>query len=105
MEGSDPTGYKSNKAKRAKRDLKLPRVEFPRHSPDLHPLDFFVWCEVERRMALQAQPKCDTLTKYKARLRRVAMSIPGDVITKAVASVKKRVTMVVQAKGRDIKRD
>ena len=34
LEDNDPTGYKSNQAISAKRDLKINPIEFPRYSPD-----------------------------------------------------------------------
>jgi hypothetical protein len=105
LEDNDPTVYKSNKGKKAKKDLKIRAIDYPRHSPDLHPLDFFVWSEVERRMALQKQPKNETAAQYKARLRHVALGIPEKVVRQAVLSIKKRAAMVVTAKGGDTKRD
>ncbi len=104
LEDNDPTGYKSGKGKQAKKELKISAIEFPRHSPDLNPMDFFVWPEVERRMA-KNPPKKETQAQYKARLRRVAMGIPETLVRAAVMSIRKRAKMVVTAKGGDIKRD
>ena len=50
LEDNDPTGYKSNAAKRAKELLKINAVQFPTYSPDLNPLDFSLWAEVEKRI-------------------------------------------------------
>ena len=104
LEDNDPTGYKSGKAKAAKKDLNIHALDYPRHSPDLNPMDFFVWSEVERRMA-KNQPKKETQVQYKARLRRVAMAIPEALVRSAVGSIMKRAKLVVEAKGRDIARD
>ena len=46
LEDNDPTGYKSKKAVDEKRKLSIKAVQFPRYSPDLNPLDFFLWNEV-----------------------------------------------------------
>ena len=105
LEDNDPTGYKSNKALSAKKELKIRTLEYPKHSPDLNPLDFFVWSEIERRMASQSSPKNETQEQYKARLRRTAMALPQPVIQKALLSIKKRAAAVVDAKGGDIPRD
>ena len=105
IEDNDPTGYKSGKGKTAKRELKIKPVEFPRYSPDLNPLDFFVWEEVERRMSKQAAPARETFGHYKARLRRTAMNIPAELIKKALASIPKRAAAIVLAGGGDIARD
>jgi hypothetical protein len=105
MEDNDPTGYKSKLALKAKADLKVRAVEFPAYSPDLNPLDFYVWAEVERRMGKQKEPKNESQAQYKARLRRTAMALPAAVVRKAVMSIKKRAKAVVEAKGGDISRD
>ena len=49
LEGNDPTGYKSRKGKAAKDEVGLCPLRFPKYSPDLNPLDFFIWSEIERR--------------------------------------------------------
>lgn len=105
MEDNDPTGYKSNKAKDAKKALGMKPIEFPKYSPDLNPLDFFLWSEVERRLALQRTPAKETIEHFKARLRRTALAIPAPLITKAVKSIRDRARAVVAAKGGDIPRD
>ena len=105
LEDNDPTGYKSKLAQAAKEELKIAPIVFPAYSPDLNPLDFFVWAEVERRMAKQKVPKDETIKAYKARLRRTAMNIPAKIIRKAVASIRTRAAAVAKARGGDIPRD
>ena len=80
MEDNDPTGFKSNVAIKAKQELKIHTMDYPKHSPDLMPLDFFVWAEVDRRMALQSPPKNESAEQFKARLKRTALAIPESVI-------------------------
>ena len=50
LEDNDPTGYKSSKAKAVKKLLKYKIVSLPRYSPDLNPMDFFLWADIEKRM-------------------------------------------------------
>ena len=50
LEDNDPVGYKSGKGKKAKQEVKIEAIPFPRHSPDLNPLDFSIWAEINRRM-------------------------------------------------------
>ena len=76
LEDNDPVGYKSNKAKVAKLDFKIEPVRFPKYSPDLNPLDFYVWSEIERRMLASRVKGVESAKQYKSRLRRVAMSLP-----------------------------
>ncbi len=57
LEDNDPTGYKSNTAKRAKRELGIQPIEFPTYSPDLNPLDFSFWAERDGRMLAAKVPR------------------------------------------------
>ncbi|CAK0851927.1 unnamed protein product, partial [Prorocentrum cordatum] len=99
LEDNDPTGYKSKKAVDCKRGLKITPIKFPKYSPDLNPLDYFLWAEVNRRMAEQSAPANESQSAYKARLRRVAMGIPKSVIRAAVAKMKTKAAEVVVAEG------
>ncbi len=91
------------------RSVQLPRLwcllRYPKYSPDLNPLDYFVWSEVERRMGEQKAPSRESAAAYRARLRRTAKSIPAGVIKKALAQMKKRAAAVVKAGGGDIHLD
>ena len=71
----------------------------------MNPLDFFLWSEVERRMALHKPKVKETMAAFKARLRRVALSIACDVVKKAVTGMKKRAQAIYDAKGHDIEID
>ncbi|CAK0823042.1 unnamed protein product [Prorocentrum cordatum] len=105
LEDNDPTGYKSKKAVDCKRGLKITPIKFPKYSPDLNPLDYFLWAEVNRRMAEQSAPANESQSAYKARLRRVAMGIPKGVIRAAVAKMKTKAAEVVVAEGGRIPSD
>ena len=105
LEDNDPSGYKSRKATDAKRELGITTIEFPRYSPDLNPMDFFLWAEVDRRMVANAPTARETKQQFMARLRRTALNIPEDVIRRGVASMKKRAQAVFDAKGGNILRD
>jgi hypothetical protein len=103
VEDNDPTGYKSSKAVAVKRKLGYRIVSLPRYSPDLNPLDFFLWADIGRRMT-----KCDPKTKkesvveYKARLRKVAMSTSRVLIRKTLNNMHKRIAAIYEAKGQHI---
>ena len=57
LEENDTTGYKSNRAIRAKAALSIRPIEFPAYSPDLNPCDFALWDEVKARMGKQRAPR------------------------------------------------
>ena len=105
LEDNDPSGYKTKAAKAAKKEIGVKSLPFPRYSPDLNPCDYFLWDEVERRMEKSKPKKPETMAAYKARLKRVAMSIPPSVIKKGVMSMKKRCQMCWGNNGNDIPRD
>ena len=48
LEDSDTTGYKSIAAKEATEESKIRPIPYPRYSPDLNPMDYFLWNEVQR---------------------------------------------------------
>ena len=66
LEDNDPTGYKSHKAVAAKANLGVEAMTFPRYSPDLNPLDYFLWHEVEERMAKNSPGGRESVADYKA---------------------------------------
>ena len=105
-EDNDPSGYKSGKGIEAKRAHGIQTVAWPRYSPDLNPLDYFFWAEVNRRMSdTGVAPRHETVEAYKARLRRTAMAVPEAMVRAAVARIKTRAAAVVEANGADIARD
>jgi hypothetical protein len=104
LEDNDPQGYKTKLGADAKKEVGIKAIEFPKYSPDLNPMDYFVWDEVQRRMD-KNPPKLESMEAFKVRLRKTAMSIPADVIRKGVQCLRKRARQVVAAKGRDIPRD
>jgi hypothetical protein len=105
LEDNDPSGYKSNKALDQKKELKIQTVDLPKYSPDLNPCDYFLWDEIERRMAKNVPKGRESVTAYKARLRSTAMAIPESVIRKGVQDMKKRTQAVWEAEGNDIAKD
>ena len=105
LEDNDPTGYKSTLAKQTKRELKIHPMEFPKYSPDLNPLDFSLWDEVEDRMAAQKAPARESIEAFKARLRRTAMAIPASVVRSMLEDMKPRTQSVYDHDGGHIPED
>lgn len=105
LEDNDPAGYKSGKAMKAKRDLHIKALAFPKYSPDLNPLDFAIWSEVGRRMQATTPKRVESIKAYKARLRKTALGLPKSYIRKVLSSMPRRVRQVIKAKGKSISRD
>ena len=105
LEDNDPTGYKSKRAIKAKAELGIDPIQFPTYSPDLNPLDFALWDEVERRMNRSKASKNDSLEQFKARLRRTAMATPEDVVRKMLGDIKTRAQSIYDHDGGHIPKD
>ena len=103
LEDNDPAGYKAKMALDAKVAANITPLEFPKHSPHLNVMDFFVWSEVEKRLRGQERSWPDdwheTRPAFIRRLRRVAQSLPVDLVDKAVGDLARRVEALNQATG------
>lgn len=71
-------------------------VHWPARSPDLSPLDFFLWGYVKDRVYVTETKTSDEL---KARITDVCSRIPPSVIKKATEDVIKRAQYCVAAEG------
>lgn len=105
LEDNDPTGYKSNRARKAKVELGIVPLPFPTYSPDLNPLDYALWDEVDRRMQKPGARGQESAGQYMARLRRTALSIPQVIIKKMLSDMKLRTESVYVNHGGHIPRD
>ena len=105
VEDNDPTGYKSSKGKAAKKALGIKTVQWPRYSPDLMPLDFSLWQDVERRMDASAPSGYESKEAFKKRLRRTALSTPKITVRNMVATMRGKAKDIYDADGGDIASD
>ncbi len=80
-------------------------MEFPKYSPDLNPLDYSLWEEVQARMDEQGAPARESLKAFKARLRRTALSIPKAVVQKILGDMVTRSQEAYERNGGHILRD
>ena len=90
---------------KAKRELRISAITYPRYSPDLNPLDFSLWDAIEDKMLKSKLCGSENTEQYKARLRRTAMSLSADTVRAAVQDIKVRAKLVYDAKGGDIAKD
>ena len=104
-EDNDPTGYKSSKALTEKTKLHINTITWPRYSPDLMPLDYFLWEDINRRMDKTAPRGNESAAAFKSRLRRTALSTSTTTVRAAVEGMRKRAKAIWEAKGKDIARD
>lgn len=104
-EDNDPTGYKSKAGIRAKEEQGIRAMPWPRYSPDLNPLDFSLWDNVNRRMDASAPAGRESVAAFKKRLRLTALRTPPAVVRKMVEAMKKKAQMIWEAGGGDIRKD
>ena len=103
LEDNDPAGYKSKAACTAKGEAGIKTLDLPKRSPDLNPLDYRIWHEVNRRMRATEQKwkpgKKESREQYLARLSRTAKGIPATFVKSAVGDLSRRCKLVIKAKG------
>ena len=102
MEDNDPAGYKCKAALAAKVSVGIKTVSLPPRSPDLNVLDYSLWHSINTAMRAQEArmdaKKYESVAEFKARLRRVAMSLPKKTVSKAVRDMRRRVQLLATAK-------
>ena len=105
LEDNDPSGYKSNRGKDAKRAERIDVLALPKRSPDLNPLDYGFWDCVNRRLREQESVfhtrKKETPQQFTARLRRTIMRTPKKILTPMVESMKRRCAALKACGGKD----
>lgn len=72
--------------------------EWPPNSPDLNPLDYFVWSAMLQSYARRF-PKPTTVAELKTVLQDIWTNLPQQSIDNAVSSFRKRVKACIQAEG------
>ena len=105
VEDNDPSGFKSSAGRAAKQSVGITSIDLPTYSPDLQPLDYSIWTEVERRTTALLGTKAVSAKEYRCLLRRVAFGLPQDVVGAAVASMRKRCEQIYIANGSNIRDD
>ena len=103
LEDNDPTGYKSNAGKDAKKEVGIEVFELPPRSPDLNVLDYSLWKAISVRLRTQESKfpknKKETKAAFLARLRKTALGLPATVVRKAVQDMQRRCKEIDEAEG------
>ena len=105
VEDNDPSGYKTAKARAAKKALDIEPMEWPGYSPDLNPLDFSLWKAVEERAREAIGQRQVSAKEYKRVLRQAALRLPARVVRSAVADMRRRIAACYENNGGNIPRD
>ena len=76
----------------------IKKDEWPPNSPDLNPLDYFVWSAMLQSYE-RFSPKPATVAELKTVLQAIWISIPQQSIDRAVLSFRKRLQACIQQEG------
>ena len=102
LEDNDPAGFKSSKARAAKKECGIITDDLPPRSPALNPLDYAVWSLINKAMRVQERKfratKKETMDEFKARLRKTALGMRTSLISKCVGDMRRRCGMILQTK-------
>lgn len=75
----------------------LDKTLWPPSSPDLNPLDFYVWSYM---LAKQSEHRVSTMDQFKKLISKIWDEMPMDQVRAACDSFEKRLKLVVKHKGR-----
>ena len=73
-----------------------PKDLWPPYSPDLNPLDYYVWSVIERVSNKRAHTDTQTLT---VAIQRAFADLPREQLKKACSSFRPRLEQVIEAQG------
>lgn len=103
LEDNDPSGYKSTAGINAKAAVKIEVLEIPKRSPDLNPMDYGLWKEVDTRMRRQEKKfkknKKETRKEHLIRLKRTAQRLSTSTVTRLIGDMHRRCQRLFKAKG------
>lgn len=72
---------------------------WPPHSPDLNPLDFFLWGYLKDRVYSPTPENTDML---KSAIRREMQKISEETLRAVIANFRRRMTLVIEERGRHL---
>ena len=105
LEDNDPTGFKSTAGKQAKEANGMRALDMPAYSPDLNPLEYSLWGEIEMRVAASVPQGRESKAQFIKRLRRTALRLPRPLVRRAVQSLSRRADWCFAADGGDFAED
>ncbi len=103
IQDGDPS-QNSGLAKSAMRRARSTMILLPPRSPDLNPIEnlFPVVRRILRRQALRQGIQQETFKQFQTRIKAAFRSIPVRTINKIIASMPKRIALVINNKGRRV---
>lgn len=93
------------KGMEAKKAVNIKAMAWPRYSPDLMPLDFSLWANIQKRVDASSPGGREPVAAFKKRLRRIALSTPRAQVRDMVAKIRDKAREIYEAGGKDIRSD
>lgn len=101
VEDNDPSGFNSNAGKLAKQTANIQVIKLPKRRPDLNPLDYSFWNDVNERVEeANVGKKSESRQSYINRLVRLAYRTDRQYITRTIGDMKRRISCLYRVKGR-----
>lgn len=72
-------------------------IAWPARSPDLTPLDFFLWGHVKEQVY---KTQVNTVIELRERIQTALNNVPQDMILRATEAVMRRTQMCINMEGR-----
>ena len=82
-----PAGFLSNRTD----------TPWPPNSPDLTPLDFWLWAYLKNMVYLP--PRCQTIDELKEKIMKIYSSIPRSMFRHAIENVRNRAVLCIEQNG------
>ena len=76
-------------------------IPWPARSPDLTPMDFFLWGFIKSKVYVKEYENIDSL---KAAITAAFQEIPREMINSTLCSFEKRLKMVIECQGRHVEK-
>lgn len=102
-EDNDPSGFRSSRGLLAKQENGISTFRLPPRSPDLQPLDYSIWHQINTK--LRAQEKRfrpsykETRAHFLRRLRGTAKSLDKNYVQNSIKDMARRVRLLFEAGG------
>ena len=104
VQDNDPS-QNSNAAKEALSDVNAHQFKIPPRSPDLNPIEniFHLVSKQLRNDAKKCKIQKESFAAFSERCKNTLLNFPADIIDNTVASMNKRIDMVIAARGQRTK--
>ena len=102
IEDNDPGGLATRAANQAKKQLGMQPIGLPKRPPDLSPMDYAIWSQVESQMRSHEKRlgnRKEGKAQYIGRLKRTIKNLDKKFLANTQGSMRRRLRQVYARKG------